>query len=121
MDELTPLKQWEVSDLSYQAAFKVIEQEHENALHELVDVSQNFPIRARNLLNVRVPQSFRQEVQENQVRLTKQYGIPEGENAFFVNGINVDVDQLDMFQLFETVQNEDRLASAFYNMGFRVS
>lgn len=37
----------------------------------------------------------------------------------FVNGINVDTDTLDVFQLFETVRSEIQLASSFYEMGFR--
>ncbi|CAD5229283.1 unnamed protein product [Bursaphelenchus okinawaensis] len=119
LEELTPLKQWEVSDLSYQAAYKIISAEPERALNELTDVSQNFPIRARSLVNVKVPQDFRQEVRMNQKVMKEDSGISEGENAFYVNGISVDVEQLDVFQLYETVLAEEKLASVFYNMGFR--
>ncbi|CAD5234520.1 unnamed protein product [Bursaphelenchus xylophilus] len=119
LEELTPLKQWEVSDLSYQAAYKVVSEPSETALSELVDISQNFPIRARNLVSIRLPQDFRQEVIANQKVLREGSGISEGDNAFFVNGISVDVDQLDVFQLFDTIRAEERLASVFYNMGFR--
>lgn len=45
----------------------------------------------------------------------------EGSNALYINGINVDVDSLDVFQLFDTISKEEALASAFFGMGFRVS
>lgn len=44
----------------------------------------------------------------------------EGDNALFINGINIDVDSLDVFQLFDIINQEERLSSAFYEMGFRV-
>jgi hypothetical protein len=47
LDELSPLKQWEVSDLSYQASQSVMNLPPEEALSQLVDLSQNFPTRAR--------------------------------------------------------------------------
>lgn len=46
--------------------------------------------------------------------------VGEGENALFLNGINIDVDSLDIFQLFNTISKEESLADAFFGMGFRV-
>ncbi|KAI6232348.1 UDP-glucose:glycoprotein glucosyltransferase 1 [Aphelenchoides besseyi] len=119
MEELTPLKQWEVSDLSYQAAQKIMDATPEDALAQLTDLSQNFPIRSRILVRTRVSEAFKKEVQENQAYLNENYNINEGENALFVNGISVDTDALDVFQLYETVRAESRLAATFYDMGFR--
>lgn len=115
---MSPLKQWEVSDLSYQAAQKVVDSKPEEALPHLVDLSQNFPIRARTLVQTKISEAFRKEIQENQAFLNENYNIGEGENALFVNGINIDTD-MDVFQLFDTVRSELQLASAFYEMGFR--
>uniref|UniRef100_A0A914YQY2 UDP-glucose:glycoprotein glucosyltransferase n=1 Tax=Panagrolaimus superbus TaxID=310955 RepID=A0A914YQY2_9BILA len=119
LDELTPLKQWEVSDISYQAAQKVIDSSPEEALNTLVDLSQNFPIRARSLVQTRVKQEFRDEIESNQQIFKQEYQIVEGENALYVNGINLDVDSLDIFQLFDTVNQEEKISSAFFEMGFR--
>ena len=47
LDELAPLKQWEVSEISLQAAQKIMLSQPEEALTQLADISQNFPIRAR--------------------------------------------------------------------------
>lgn len=47
MEELAPLKQWEVADLSYQAAQKIMDSAPEEAIKQLIDISQNFPTRAR--------------------------------------------------------------------------
>lgn len=105
----------------------------EEALSKLVDVSQNFPIRARYKINAtfkcqlfralvqtKLKEAFKKEVKENQAFLNENYNIGEGENALFVNGINIDTDTLDVFQLFDTVRSEIQLGSAFYEMGFRV-
>jgi UDP-glucose:glycoprotein glucosyltransferase len=46
-EELSPLKQWEVSDISFLAAQKIVDAPPEEALSTLVDISQNFPTRAR--------------------------------------------------------------------------
>lgn len=52
LEELAPLKQWEVSDLSYQAAQSAMSLPPEEALAHLIDLSQNFPIRARYEINI---------------------------------------------------------------------
>jgi UDP-glucose:glycoprotein glucosyltransferase len=92
----------------------------EEALTQLVDLAQNFPIRARTLVQTKLNEALKKEITENQAFLNENYNIGEGENALFVNGINVDPDTLDVFQLFDTVRSEIQLASAFYEMGFRV-
>lgn len=47
MEELAPLKQWEVADLGFQAAQTIMDVDSEEALSVLSDISQNFPIRSR--------------------------------------------------------------------------
>lgn len=119
MEELAPLKQWEVADLSYQAAQRIMDADPAEKLSLLTDLSQNFPIRSRALVQTRVKQTLRDEIAANQAVLLKQYDVSEGENAFYLNGISIDVDSMDIFQLFNTINNEERLANAFYQMGFR--
>uniref|UniRef100_A0A0N4ZS70 UDP-glucose:glycoprotein glucosyltransferase n=1 Tax=Parastrongyloides trichosuri TaxID=131310 RepID=A0A0N4ZS70_PARTI len=119
-DELTPLKQWEVQDISYQASQKIFNEPNaEAAIDTLIDVSQNFPLRARGISHVSVDPGLRKEVQANQERLTDEFGIGPGENVIFVNGINIDADSLDIYQLLDTLKNEETLANDFYEMGFR--
>uniref|UniRef100_A0A915CUW8 UDP-glucose:glycoprotein glucosyltransferase n=1 Tax=Ditylenchus dipsaci TaxID=166011 RepID=A0A915CUW8_9BILA len=85
----------------------------EEALNTLADISQNFPIRARSLVQTKVRKVFREEVASNQERFAGELEISEGDNAFFLNGINIDVDSLDIFQLFNTISQEESLANAF--------
>uniref|UniRef100_A0A7E4VIA0 UDP-glucose:glycoprotein glucosyltransferase n=1 Tax=Panagrellus redivivus TaxID=6233 RepID=A0A7E4VIA0_PANRE len=119
LEELTPLKQWEVSDISLQAAQKIVDAAPEEAIALLTDLSQNFPIRARSLVQTKVKADFREEVEGNQELFKQELQIAEGESALFVNGINLDVDSLDVFQIFDVLNAEEKLSSAFFNMGFR--
>lgn len=50
LEELSPLKQWEVSDISYQAAQKIVDAPKEEAIVLLIDIAQNFPLRTRYVL-----------------------------------------------------------------------
>lgn len=53
--EMAPLKAWEMQDLSFQAAQKIIDASSpQEALRLLEDLSQNFPLRARSLSKVSV-------------------------------------------------------------------
>lgn len=45
---MTPLKAWQMQDLSFQCAVRALsEKTPEEAFHVLVELSQNFPSRAR--------------------------------------------------------------------------
>ena len=46
-------------------------------------------------------------------------GLSAGESALFVNGLLVDLDTLDVFQLLELLKREERLSAGFFKMGFR--
>jgi len=118
LEELTPLKQWEVSDIALQAAQKIVNSPPEEAIQNLIDISQNFPTMARSLVQTKLTPEFKSEVEENQALFKQDLQIPEGENALYINGITVDVDS-DIFQLFDVINQEERLSSAFFEMGFR--
>lgn len=61
-DELTPLKVWQVQELSYQAAQRIIQVGPQKALNIMVDSSQNFPLAARSLSRQVVLKEFISEV-----------------------------------------------------------
>ncbi len=46
-EEVAPLKVWQLQDLSFQAAQKVLNAETKETLKVLQDLSQNFPLMAR--------------------------------------------------------------------------
>lgn len=49
IEELVPLKQWQVQDLGFQAAQWIVQKENEDGtgIAQLKDLSQNFPLHAR--------------------------------------------------------------------------
>lgn len=68
-DELTPLKVWQVQELSYQAAQRIVEAGQQKALNIMVDSSQNFPLAARSLSRQIVRKEFMSEVVSNDFHL----------------------------------------------------
>ncbi|KAK6112554.1 UDP-glucose:Glycoprotein Glucosyltransferase family protein [Brugia pahangi] len=117
-DELTPLKVWQVQELSYQAAQKIVQADPQKAINIMVDSSQNFPLAARSLSRQIVRKEFISEVSANQEQLM-EYGISEGESTFFINGIMVDIDALDVFQVLNVLKQEEKLANGFFHMGIK--
>jgi hypothetical protein len=69
-----------------------------------------------------VRQSFREEIGLNQQQWAQELEMTEGESSLWINGIHVamDVEQLDLFQLYQTLSQEQRLANAFMQIGFKV-
>ncbi|KAL5004899.1 hypothetical protein ScPMuIL_018355 [Solemya velum] len=63
---LTPLKVWQLQDLSFQAAQTVLSASSSEALKVLADISQNFPLRAKSLASTTVNNDVRKEMQKNQ-------------------------------------------------------
>lgn len=47
-------------------------------------------------------------------------GLDAGDSALFINGINLDMDSLDMFQLLDLLKQEQRLSTGFHNIGIGV-
>ncbi|ETN86742.1 hypothetical protein NECAME_16155 [Necator americanus] len=98
IEELTPLKQWQVQDLSFQVSPIVV-----------------FMSIARET----VSRELRDEIEGNQKDHLSGAGLDPGESMLFLNGINLDIDSLDMFQLVDVIKQEERVACGFFNMGFK--
>uniref|UniRef100_A0A0N4XT99 UDP-glucose:glycoprotein glucosyltransferase (inferred by orthology to a D. melanogaster protein) n=1 Tax=Nippostrongylus brasiliensis TaxID=27835 RepID=A0A0N4XT99_NIPBR len=119
IQELAPLKQWQVQDLSFQAAQRVVNSGGDNVLNTLAQLSQDFPRHARLLSRQRVEDNLRKEVERNQKEHLSEAGLEPGESALFFNGINLDIDSLDMFQLVDIIKQEERVSRGFFKMGFQ--
>ncbi|KAI6078726.1 UDP-glucose:glycoprotein glucosyltransferase 2 [Aix galericulata] len=65
-NNMEPLKVWELQDLSFQAAARIMSTPAYDALKVMKDIAQNFPIRARSLTRVPVDKQMRNEIEENQ-------------------------------------------------------
>ncbi|KAK5964500.1 UDP-Glucose Glycoprotein glucosylTransferase [Trichostrongylus colubriformis] len=116
--ELGPTKQWQLQDLSFQAAQRVIN-EGENALEALSQLSQDFPLHARSLSRQVVHQEVRRDIELNQKNHLSDAGLEPGESALYLNGLNLDMDSLDLFQLFNIIRQEELVSTGFFNLGFR--
>lgn len=66
LNDLAPLKVWELQDLSFQAAARILSAPKFDSLKIMQDLSQNFPSKARSLTRVAVKQEMRKEIEENQ-------------------------------------------------------
>ncbi|ULT83129.1 hypothetical protein L3Y34_012402 [Caenorhabditis briggsae] len=115
-DELTPLKRWELQDLSYQAAQKIVNAGPAEALGTLEEYSQNFPTHARALAKTTVNEKLRKEVLLNR-KILEESGIDVGETSLYINGINQDINSLDLFKLADMLKQENKLAEGFHSMG----
>lgn len=48
------------------------------------------------------------------------YGVSEGDSLLFINGVAVDADALDVFQILELLKQEEKFAAGFFSMGIKV-
>lgn len=112
--EMAPLKVWQLQDLSFQAAQRVMSSDPQRALKLLRDISQNLPMQTRSLVKTKVKEEMRKEIQMNQKQFA-QLGIDAGDSALMVNGLSLPVDDLNPFHLLDLLRDEalaiDRLAS----------
>ncbi|VDN59239.1 unnamed protein product [Dracunculus medinensis] len=119
-DELTPLKVWQVQDLSYQASQRIISADLNKTLALMVEISQNFPLLARSISRVSVRPEFRLAVVTNQAMYSSENEIMEGECAMFINGIPVDLEYFDIYNFLDVLKVEEKLADGFFRLGLQV-
>ncbi|VDK41286.1 unnamed protein product [Cylicostephanus goldi] len=107
------------------ASQRIVNEGAYHALDTLKELSQNFPTHARSIARESVSRELRQGIELNQKEHLSDAGhetvpgLSPGESMLFLNGIGLDVDSLDMFQLVDTIKQEERVASGFSNMGFQ--
>ncbi|XP_036913462.1 UDP-glucose:glycoprotein glucosyltransferase 2 [Sturnira hondurensis] len=115
--EMTPLKVWELQDLSFQAASQIMAAPVYDALKLMKDISQNFPIKARTLTRVAVNQLMKKEIQKNQQELINRFEIPPGEARLYINGLRVDVDAPDPFSILDMLKLEGKRVNGLQKLG----
>ncbi|XP_013410964.1 UDP-glucose:glycoprotein glucosyltransferase 1 isoform X2 [Lingula anatina] len=118
-NELSPLKVWQLQDLSFQTAEKVLSSADEDMLETLQDLSQNFPSRAMSLAKVSVKDDMRKEVKQNQKYFEQYLNILPGESALFFNGLQYDLDISDVFTLLDTLRADAKIMEGLYSMGIK--
>uniref|UniRef100_A0A671SXF3 UDP-glucose:glycoprotein glucosyltransferase 2-like n=1 Tax=Sinocyclocheilus anshuiensis TaxID=1608454 RepID=A0A671SXF3_9TELE len=99
-NDMTPLKVWELQDLSFQAASRIMTVPKFDSLKLMQDLSQNFPSRAR---------------------LSESMGIQPGDVSLFINGIHVDLDIHNPFSILDILRTEAKILEGLHNLGIRGS
>uniref|UniRef100_A0A668AHC7 UDP-glucose ceramide glucosyltransferase-like 1 n=1 Tax=Myripristis murdjan TaxID=586833 RepID=A0A668AHC7_9TELE len=118
-NDLAPLKVWELQDLSFQAAARIMSMPKYDGLKLLRDLSQNFPSKARSLTRVAVKQEMRKEIEENQKRLSETIGVHPGDGALFINGLHIDLDIHNPFSILDIIRGEARVLEGLHNLGIK--
>uniref|UniRef100_A0A8C1QRI2 UDP-glucose glycoprotein glucosyltransferase 2 n=1 Tax=Cyprinus carpio TaxID=7962 RepID=A0A8C1QRI2_CYPCA len=120
-NDMTPLKVWELQDLSFQAASRIMTVPKFDSLKLMQDLSQNFPSKARSLTRVAVNQDMRKEIEDNQKRLSESMGIQPGDAGLFINGIHVDLDIHNAFSILDILRTEAKILEGLHNLGIKGS
>nr|XP_039250114.1 UDP-glucose:glycoprotein glucosyltransferase 1-like [Styela clava] len=108
-NEMMPMKAWQLQDLSFQAAARVLSSPPQEQLHVLKDISQNFPLRARSLTKQKVPDELRQEIQKNQKHSFSNGELMESGHILLINGIPFDLETTDIYTLFDILRSESKI------------
>ncbi|KAF6116859.1 UDP-glucose glycoprotein glucosyltransferase 1 [Phyllostomus discolor] len=116
-NEMAPLKVWQLQDLSFQTAARILAAPIELALVVMKDLSQNFPTKARAITKTAVGSELRTEVEENQKYFKGTLGLQPGDSALFINGLHIDLDTQDIFSLFDVLRNEARVMEGLHRLG----
>ncbi|XP_069495887.1 UDP-glucose:glycoprotein glucosyltransferase 2 isoform X2 [Ambystoma mexicanum] len=116
-NDMAPLKVWELQDLSFQAASKIISTPPYDALKMMRDISQNFPIKARSLTRIAINQEMRNEIEENQKYFTETLGMQPGDATLYINGLQIDLDVQNPFNLLEALKMEGKAIHGLHELG----
>ncbi|XP_054642539.1 UDP-glucose:glycoprotein glucosyltransferase 2 isoform X2 [Dunckerocampus dactyliophorus] len=118
-NDMAPLKVWELQDLSFQAAARILSVPKFDALKLMRDLSQNFPAKARSLTRVAVKNEMRKEIEENQKHLSETIGVQPGDGELFINGLHIDLDIHNPFSILEILRGEARVLEGLHNLGVK--
>uniref|UniRef100_A0A8C3LZD4 UDP-glucose ceramide glucosyltransferase-like 1 n=1 Tax=Chrysolophus pictus TaxID=9089 RepID=A0A8C3LZD4_CHRPC len=116
-NEMAPLKVWQLQDLSFQTAARILAAPPVDALMVMKDLSQNFPTKARAITKTVVSMELRTEIEENQKYFKGTLGLQPGDSALFINGLHIDLDTQDIFSLFDVLRNEARVMEGLHSLG----
>lgn len=108
-NEMAPLKVWQMQDLSFQTAARILAAPAVDALNVMKDLSQNFPTKARSITKTVVSSEIRKEIGENQKFFKGTLGLQPGDSALFINGLHIDLETQDIFSVFDVLRSEARV------------
>ncbi|XP_047200724.1 UDP-glucose:glycoprotein glucosyltransferase 1 [Girardinichthys multiradiatus] len=108
-NEMADLKVWQMQDLSFQTAVRILAAPAVDALNVMKDLSQNFPTKARSITKTVVNSEIRKEIEENQKFFKGTLGLQPGDSALFINGLHIDLDTQDIFSVLDVLRSEARV------------
>ncbi|OQE15217.1 hypothetical protein PENFLA_c033G04983 [Penicillium flavigenum] len=109
-DDLRPLSSSEVTRLGLNSASYVMDSS--DPLGTLIKMSQNFPKYSSVVAAHNSTGEMAQEIRHNRLRM-----LPGGYNAMWINGVQMDTQQIDAFSLLEHVRRERKLIEKFRGLG----
>ncbi|XP_065840475.1 UDP-glucose:glycoprotein glucosyltransferase 1-like isoform X2 [Oscarella lobularis] len=114
--EMAPLKAWQLQDIGFQAAQRVLSAPPTESLRVLRDLSQSIPQLARSLTKIAVKPEMRKEVVANQ-RSLSSLGVDSGQNVFLLNGLVLPLEDTDPFTLLKTLRDDAQLTEGLRHLG----
>ncbi|CAG8939330.1 unnamed protein product [Penicillium salamii] len=109
-DDLRPLSASEVNRLGLKSAAYVMDST--DPLETLIKMSQNFPKYSSIVASHDHSGELAQEIRHNRVKM-----LPGGYNAMWINGVQMDTQQIDAFTLLEHLRRERKLIEKFRSLG----
>ena len=116
-NNMAPLKVWELQDLSMQAAGQILSNSPSDQLSALEEISQNFPSHARTLSRTNVPKDMKKEIKKNNDQFYANHGITPKDAILFINGMQYDMDYVDIFTLLEVIKSEGSILDGLGKLG----
>ena len=116
-NNMAPLKVWELQDLSMQATGQILSNSPSDQLNALEDLSQNFPSHARTLSRTKVPKDMKKEIKKNSDQFYANHGITPKDAMLFINGMQYDMDYVDIFTLLDVIKSENNILDGLGKLG----
>uniref|UniRef100_A0A3B4ZI65 UDP-glucose ceramide glucosyltransferase-like 1 n=1 Tax=Stegastes partitus TaxID=144197 RepID=A0A3B4ZI65_9TELE len=110
-NDMAPLKVWEMQDLSFQAAARIMSVPKFDALKLMRDLSQNFPSKGFWLSNNTLILFFQ--------HLSETIGVHPGDGELFINGLHIDLDLHNPFSILDILRGEARVLEGLHNLGIK--
>ncbi|XP_071491189.1 UDP-glucose:glycoprotein glucosyltransferase 1-like [Diadema antillarum] len=119
INKMVPLKVWQLQDIAFQAAQRVLSSSSQDALHVLREVSQNFPMLARSLTKTPVRSEVQKEIKDNQKIFAMSHNVDQGDAMVMINGLVIDTELADPFMLLDLLKAEGRLLEGLHQLGIQ--
>ncbi|XP_072034648.1 UDP-glucose:glycoprotein glucosyltransferase 1-like [Amphiura filiformis] len=117
--KITPLKVWQLQNIAFQSAQRILSSSGHDALRMMRDISQNFPLMARTVVKTQVDDKVRREIRSNQKTLQMQYGIGPGDSLIMIDGLMIDTDVADPYMMLDLLRSEGKLLQGLYQLGVK--